>query len=104
MTQVGGSSRAMRAARCGLLAFLLAAGAVPAGAQGREAIRYTVRFPAPQTNYLEVHAIVPTDGRPAIEMMMAVWTPGSYLVREYERNVEAVRATSNGRCSTGHAT
>ena len=56
-------------------------------------IRYVVRFPAPQTNYLEVEAIVPTDGRPSVEMMMAVWTPGSYLVREYERNVEAVRAT-----------
>ena len=24
--------------------------------------------------------------------MMAVWTPGSYLVREYARNVEAVTA------------
>ena len=30
--------------------------------------------------------------RPAVELMMAVWTPGSYLVREYARNVEAVTA------------
>ncbi len=28
---------------------------------------------------------------------MAVWTPGSYLVREYERNVEGVTATADGR-------
>lgn len=27
--------------------------------------------------------------------MMAVWTPGSYLVREYERNVEAVAAAGS---------
>jgi predicted metalloprotease with PDZ domain len=70
---------------------------VPAAAQTREAIRYTLRFPAPQTNYVEVEAIVPTDGRPSIELMMAVWTPGSYLIREYERNVEAVKASASSR-------
>jgi predicted metalloprotease with PDZ domain len=81
-----------------VLAFLLAAAAAaPAGAQTREAIRYTLRFPAPETNYVEVEAIVPTDGRASIEMMMAVWTPGSYLIREYERNVEAVQARAGTR-------
>jgi predicted metalloprotease with PDZ domain len=69
----------------------------PAGAQTREAIRYTLRFPAPQTNYVDVEAVVPTDDRPSIEMMMAVWTPGSYLVREYERNLEAVQAKAGPR-------
>jgi predicted metalloprotease with PDZ domain len=63
----------------------------------RAPIRYTLRFPAPQTNYLDVEAIVPTEGRASIEMMMAVWTPGSYLIREYERNVEAVAATADSR-------
>jgi predicted metalloprotease with PDZ domain len=61
-----------------------------------EAIRYTVSFPAPQTNYFEVSAAVPTDGRPEVELMMAVWTPGSYLIREYSRNVESVTATGQG--------
>lgn len=78
---------------------LFVAVAAPTRAQtpAREAIRYTLRFPAPQTNYLEVEAIVPTEGRPSIEMFMAVWTPGSYLVREYERNVEGVVAASGGK-------
>ena len=40
---------------------------------------------------------MPTDGRPAIDLFMAVWTPGSYLIREYERNVEAVTAAPAGR-------
>ena len=63
-----------------------------------EPLRYTLSFPAPQTHYLEVSASVPTDRRPEVELMMAVWTPGSYLVREYERNVEAVTAAgSDGR-------
>jgi len=56
-----------------------------------EPITYTLRFPAPETHYVEVEASVPA-GQPAIELMMAVWTPGSYLVREYERHVEGVTA------------
>jgi predicted metalloprotease with PDZ domain len=71
---------------------LLLVAASTAAAQPPAPIRYTVRFPAPQTNYLEVEAMVPTDGRAPVEMLMAVWTPGSYLVREYERNVEDVKA------------
>lgn len=64
----------------------------PAFAQGSDPIRYTVSFPAPQTHYVEVAASVPTAGRAAVELMMAVWTPGSYLVREFERHVEGVTA------------
>jgi predicted metalloprotease with PDZ domain len=55
-----------------------------------EPIAYTLRFPAPATHYVEVEARIPTSGQGTIELMMAVWTPGSYLVREYERNVEAL--------------
>ena len=34
-----------------------------------------VELPAPHTNYMEVTAVVPTGGRPAVDLMMAVWTP-----------------------------
>jgi predicted metalloprotease with PDZ domain len=78
-----------------LMAFFLAA-TVPQ-AQPRAPIRYRVSFPAPQTNFLEVEATVPTDGRPSVELFMAVWTPGSYLIREYERNVENVKVSAGGR-------
>src|SRR4030095_1200424 len=54
-------------------------------------IRYPLSFPAPHTHYVEVTATVPANDA-AVEMMMAVWTPGSYLVREYSRHVEAVSA------------
>ena len=57
-----------------------------------DSIRYTLRFPAPHTHYMDVEATFPTDGRPQVELFMAVWTPGSYLVREYERHVETLRA------------
>jgi predicted metalloprotease with PDZ domain len=59
---------------------------------GAEPIRYTLSFPAPHTHYVEITASVPTGGRPQVEMMMAVWSPGSYLVREFERHVEAFTA------------
>jgi predicted metalloprotease with PDZ domain len=83
--------------RRSLLVLLATTVAVPAVAQTREAIKYTLRFPAPQTNYVEVEALVPTEGRPAIDLMMAVWTPGSYLIREYERHVEGVQAKEGTR-------
>ena len=87
------------------LAALMMHNAAPAGAQtapdsAPAPIRYTVSFPAPHTHYVEVTAVVPTDGRPEVELMMAVWTPGSYLVREYARNVEEVTAAEGGRALT----
>src|SRR5215213_2017151 len=66
-------------------------------AQALDPIRYTLRFPAPHTHYVEVEAAIPTSGRPEVEVYMATWTPGSYLIREYERNVEAVTATAGTR-------
>ena len=71
--------------------------ATPAFAQALEPIRYTVSFPAPHTHYVEVEASYPTDGRASIDLMMAVWTPGSYLIREYQRHVEALTAADPSR-------
>jgi predicted metalloprotease with PDZ domain len=78
-----------------LLVLALAfAGAGLQGASMPEPISYLLRFPAPQTHYVEVEARIPTGGRAEVELMMAVWTPGSYLVREYARNVEDVSAAT----------
>ena len=85
-----------------LLAAVVMQPAQPASAQtAPDPIRYTLSFPEPHTHYVEVAALVPTDRRPAVELMMAVWTPGSYMVREYARNVEAMTAaTQDGRALT----
>jgi predicted metalloprotease with PDZ domain len=78
-----------------LLAVLVTHVTSPASAQtATEPMRYTLRFPEPHTHYVQVKAVVPTGGRPAIELMMAVWTPGSYMVREYARHIEAVTASA----------
>ena len=78
------------------VAALTLAPALPGAAQSPEPIAYTLRFPAPHTHYVTVDARVPTGGRPEVELMMAVWTPGSYLVREYARHVETVTARTPG--------
>ena len=64
-------------------------------AQSVEPIRYNLSFPAPHTHYVEVSAIVPTAGQSEIQLMLAVWTPGSYLVREFARHIENVTAQTN---------
>jgi len=59
-----------------------------------------VRIPEPATHRVEVEARIPAamvrslSAAGDLELMMAVWTPGSYLVREYARNVESLRATA----------
>ena len=74
-----------------LSAWIAVAAATPT-AQPLEPIAYTLRFPAPHTHYVDVEASVPTGGRRHVELMMAVWTPGSYLVREFARHIEALTA------------
>jgi predicted metalloprotease with PDZ domain len=75
-----------------VFAALVLLAATPAGAQALEPIRYTLSFPAPHTHYIEVEAVYPTEGRSHVDLMMAVWTPGSYLIREYARHVESLAA------------
>lgn len=77
---------------------LLALAALPLAA-AQEPIRFTLRFPAAPVNYVEVTARVPSAGAPTVELMMPVWTPGSYLVREYARNVEDFAARAPGGAS-----
>ncbi|HEX8030124.1 MAG TPA: PDZ domain-containing protein [Vicinamibacterales bacterium] len=78
-------------------AVLLSITGARVGAQALEPVRYTLRFPAPHTHYVEVEAAIPTAGRTEVEVYMPTWTPGSYLIREYERNVEAVSAAAGTR-------
>lgn len=77
-----------------LLLTILMTYAASADAQGVAPIRHTLRFRAPQTNRFEVTTTVPSAGQQVVELMMAVWTPGSYFVREYSRNVEDFVATA----------
>ncbi len=52
-------------------------------------IAYTVSMPKPSTHLLEVEMRMKWRQAPAAtELKMPVWTPGSYLIREYARHVQ----------------
>lgn len=63
-------------------------------------ISYTVSMPAPHTHLLQVEmrlARGTAANLPAqIDLVMPVWTPGSYLVREYARHVQDFAASEGG--------
>ncbi len=55
-------------------------------------VEYTIRFPQAKNHYADVELRCETGGQPQFELMMPVWTPGSYLIREYARHVETISA------------
>ena len=58
-------------------------------------ISFTVAMPRPHTHLLEVDVAIKrtTNGPEQEQLIMPVWTPGSYLVREFERHVQDFTAT-----------
>lgn len=75
-----------------LITVMLIAATDTIAAQSVEPVRHTLRFPDAKNHYIHVESVFPTGGAAEIEVFMAVWTPGSYLVREYARNVDRVEA------------
>lgn len=63
--------------------------------QAKPDIAYTVSMSKPWTHLLEVEMRVKWPGGPReMELKMPVWTPGSYLIREYARHVQDFAARS----------
>jgi predicted metalloprotease with PDZ domain len=62
-------------------------------------ILHRVSFPAPQTHLVEVATTLsaPSALPKQIVLFMPTWTPGSYLIREYARHVEAFEACAPAR-------
>ncbi len=54
-------------------------------------MRYRLSLPAPRTHLFHVEATLARPGA-AAELVFPVWTPGSYLVREFARHVEGLEA------------
>ncbi|MBL9038032.1 MAG: M61 family metallopeptidase [Archangium sp.] len=56
-------------------------------------VRYRVSMPRPHSHLFEVEAHFPPAGD-EVTVELPVWTPGSYLVREYARHVQNLRVTT----------
>ncbi|MEY4288090.1 MAG: hypothetical protein RLZZ30_178 [Bacteroidota bacterium] len=61
-------------------------------------VSYELRMPKPQNHYYEVQMNISGNEDAQVEVKMPVWTPGSYLVREFSKNVNLVKAfTKDGK-------
>ncbi|WP_218079599.1 M61 family metallopeptidase [Anthocerotibacter panamensis] len=58
-------------------------------------ITYTVAMPDPTNHYYQVQMQVSEVPAEPQHLVMPVWTPGSYLVREFARNVQGVQAVDS---------
>jgi predicted metalloprotease with PDZ domain len=56
-----------------------------------EAVHYRVSMSRPHSHLFEVEATFP-GGSDTVDALMPVWTPGSYLVREFSRHVQDMSA------------
>lgn len=61
-----------------------------------EAVRYRVQFPSPGAHLIAVRlefvAPAGADGQEICRLWVPAWTPGSYLIREYARNIRTLTA------------
>jgi predicted metalloprotease with PDZ domain len=72
--------------------FLLSPAAVLA--QPATMIEYDVSFPERESHYIEVRMRIPAPASDSTDLMMPTWTPGSYLIREYARQVDRISAVA----------
>ncbi|MBD2104141.1 M61 family metallopeptidase [Leptolyngbya sp. FACHB-261] len=72
-------------------------------------LSYQVAMPEPQNHLFEVVLVVDGWTGAQLDLKFPVWTPGSYLVREYARNLQELRVTTSEglplparKCSKSH--
>ena len=59
-------------------------------------ISYKLSMPKPQNHYFEVEMSLSNFKDKQLDIKMPVWAPGSYLVREFAKNVNLVKAFDEG--------
>ncbi len=85
--------------RASLFVFALCFLAGPA-ANAQVETKYILDLTDSKNHYFEVTVETESTGD-TTELMLPVWTPGSYLVREYSRNLESIKATTTRGRSLG---
>src|ERR1043165_1841628 len=84
-----------------ILLSTLTASAAYAQSPNASDISFTVSMPKPWTHLLEVEMRLQVPANLNVpnetDLIMPVWTPGSYLIREFERNVQDFSADAGGQ-------
>jgi predicted metalloprotease with PDZ domain len=78
-----------------LILFLM--NTTPGNAAGLAKISYTVSFPEAQAHYVDIEMNITGLAQPSLDVKMPVWAPGSYLVREFAKNIEGFSVSANGK-------
>lgn len=60
-------------------------------------IAFEASFIEPQAHYVEMEMNISGLVKDYVDVKMPVWAPGSYLVREFAKNIEGFTATANGK-------
>jgi len=60
-------------------------------------ISYNVTFPQVQAHYADIEMNIEHLNQPTLILKIPVWTPGSYLVREFAKSVEGFTVSANGK-------
>src|SRR4051812_15568580 len=60
-------------------------------------ITYNVSFPEAQAHYADIEMHITGLQQNTLELKMPVWTPGSYLVREFAKNIESLTAETKDK-------
>ncbi len=64
----------------------------------QEKIAFKISFSEPQAHYADVEIEISGNREENLDLKMPVWTPGSYLIREFAKNVETFEAfDGNGK-------
>jgi predicted metalloprotease with PDZ domain len=81
----------------GSLAGLLILLAMSMTSKSQIKIQFEVSFIEPQAHYAEVEMNISGLNKEYVDLKMPVWTPGSYLVREFAKNLEGFKANTGGK-------
>ena len=57
-------------------------------------LAYTISFPTPASKTFTVDIDVPTEKKPSVDLMMAIWSPGFYGIQNYADRITAFAATA----------
>ncbi|WP_345213485.1 M61 family metallopeptidase [Mucilaginibacter gynuensis] len=76
-----------------LIAFSM--GSIAGQAKGAQ-ISYKVTFPEAQAHYADIEMKISGLNQKATNLKMPVWTPGSYLIREFAKSIEGFSASYKG--------
>ena len=83
-----------RRGSCGLVCLLAGLGLASPAAPAAEEVLHTISFPDNKEQIIIVRSVFPVSA-PVTELVMPNWTPGSYLVREFARNLDSITVTDS---------